>query len=92
MTEAFENLLRNMSLYLADSRAAPQIVRDIDDFVSDDHVYELPENDAKTIHALQDSTALYVCDPVARREDPNYIGDHELQGLIREFLIAYNAR
>jgi len=91
MTEAFENLLRNMSLYLAGLRSAPQIVRDIDDFVSDDHVYQLSENDGKAVHVLQDSTALYVHDPVMRLEHNGYFGDHELQGLIREFLTTYKA-
>ncbi len=86
MTAQFKKLVRRMAEYLSGECPANDLVSEIDNFVSDDYVYELPETDAQAVQNLQDRTAFYVSDPEKRQEFHEYIGDNELRALIQEFL------
>lgn len=88
MTSAFRTLSENMTRFLANEISGAEIVSAIDRFVSDDKVYELPEDACKKVLKLQDEVAFYVADKDMRKEHESYFGDDRLRNIISKFLKA----
>lgn len=72
--------------YLEGQLPAPQLVRMVDDLVSDNLLSELEPQDAKLVDELQLALALYAPDKVSRREEPRIlIGPLDLLTEVRKF-------
>lgn len=72
--------------YLAGQLPAPQLVRIVDDLVSDNLLSELEPSAARLVDELQLALALYAPDRVARREEPRIlIGPFDLMTEVTKF-------
>lgn len=91
MTQSFPVILDLLAGYLKGTIPGQEVVRVIDQFVSEDKVYELTEPLSKAVLDLQDQTALYVHDVTQRSEYPAYIGDDELRAIILRFVALYGS-
>lgn len=78
-----------MQQHLEGKISGADIVRAIDDFVANDHVYRLPEEICKRVLSLQDNVAFYVESPVERKEYPAYFGGEKLKEIVFLFLKGY---
>ena len=86
MNENYSQLIAFMERYLRGELTGRQAVHEIDDFVSSDKVYDLPEPLSAQVLELQDSMAMYVADPTKRAEHPGYFGDEGLREALANFM------
>ena len=89
MTNADSPIMRVVApvrSYLEGQLPAPQLVRMVDDLVSDNLLSELEPQVAKLVDELQLALALYAPDKVSRREEPRIlIGPFDLLSEVRKF-------
>ena len=89
MTNPYSPIMRVITpvrSYLEGQLPAPQLVRLVDDLVSENLLSELEPHVAKLVDELQLALALYAPDKVSRREEPRIlIGPFELLTEVRKF-------
>jgi len=86
MSSKFASVLAAMHAYLRREVSGSELVQAINNFVSSDAVYDMDDATQRQILELQDTFAFYVQDQVKRREHPSYIGEPELEKIIRAFV------
>lgn len=86
MLEKFSLLQQHMKTYINNELSGSQIVKYIDDFVSNDFADSLTDELYKKLMDLQDNVAFYVPTPEKRKEHSSYFGDEKLRTLITHFL------
>lgn len=86
MIADYDQLRSKMKNFVDGNLSAKNLALTIDQFVSDDHVYSLPNELCEKILALQDEVAFYVFDPEMRKEHDSYIDEEQLKLKIEIFL------
>lgn len=86
MLEEFNLLQQHMRTYIKNELSGSQIVKYIDDFVSNDFADRLTDELYRKLMDLQDKVAFYVPTPEERKEHSSYFGDEKLRTLITQFL------
>ncbi len=84
--EKFILLQEQMKSFINNELSGHEIVKSIDDFVSNDYAHGITEELYRKILDLQDCVAFYVSDPDIRKEHKSYFGDEKLRTLILKFL------
>lgn len=86
MTDHLPRLIITMEQYLRGEVTGQRIVSAVDEFVSSDKVYDLPDALSSKILDLQNRSAMYVADPAKRAEYSGYMDDEELKKVLISFL------
>jgi hypothetical protein len=86
MTHDFSHLLAFIDKFLRHEITGQQIVNAIDEFVSSDKVYDLPDTVANNTLDLQNQAAMYVANPEKRLEYSGYFDDSKLTEILVSFL------
>jgi hypothetical protein len=86
MTEELSKLIDAMKQYLRGEIRGSEIVKTIDNFVSDDFSHDLPDELNRVVMSLQDRAAMYVAQKEKRAEYEGYIGDGQLKTIVASAL------
>lgn len=84
-------LVDTLERYLDGTIKGDDLVSTVDEFVSSDRVYDLPDDEQALVHALQDQLALYVSDPGKRAEFAGYLSDADVKNIVRKFILDVRA-
>ena len=93
MQSPLEALITILRQYVRAEILGKVAVDSMNDFVGDDHVYDLKSPYIiNLIDELQDASAYYVADPTVRLEHSRYKCNDEFLELINEFLKSLHKR
>lgn len=84
--EKFVLLEEQMKSYINSEVSGNEIVKYIDDFISNDFADNLTDELYRKLMDLQDNVAFYVPTPEERKKHSSYFGDEKLRTLITQFL------